>query len=79
MNFTQQLKKHNPTLYQINKFIISAKELGYGEIEFTINAHNYQAKIVSMKAVKPDKKTLAKSVTKRIMVKEKSFDIKDKK
>ncbi len=77
MNFYQRLKKHNPTLYQIHSFITSAKDLGYGEIEFTISAHDYQAKVISVKAVKPNKKTLAKSVTKRVMIKK--VDKKDKK
>lgn len=68
---SKQLKKYNPTLYAIHKFIIDAKKLGYGEIELTIKTHDYVSKIVEMKAVKPKKKTMAKSVTKRIMVKKK--------
>jgi hypothetical protein len=68
MNYTQQLKKYNPTLYQINEFILNAKKLGYGEIEFAIKTHNYVSKIIDIKAVKPKKRTLAKSVTKKIVV-----------
>jgi hypothetical protein len=68
MTFTQQLKKYNPTLYQINKFILNAKKLGYGEVELTIKTHDYVSKIIEMKAIKPEKETLAKSVTKRVMV-----------
>jgi len=64
----QILKKHNPTLYQINEFILKAKELGYGEIELCIKTHDYVSKIVELKAVKPKKKTLAKSITKRVVV-----------
>jgi hypothetical protein len=68
MNFLKQLKKYNPTLHQINEFILNAKELGYGEIELTIKTHDYVSKIVELKAIKPEKETLAKSVTKRVMV-----------
>lgn len=68
---TKDLKAFNPTLYSIHNFIVDAKKLGYGEIEFTIKTHNYAAKVIDMKAVDPKSKTLAKSVTKRIVVKKK--------
>ncbi len=71
MSFDQQLKKYNPTLYDIHKFIVDARKLGYGEIELTIKTHDYVSKIVEMKAIKPNKKTIAKSITKRVMVKKK--------
>ncbi len=66
-----KLKKYNPTLHQIDQFIRDAKKLGYGEIEIVVKTHDYISKIVVLKAVKPSKKTFAKSVTKRIMVKKK--------
>ena len=66
-----KLKKYNPTLHQIDQFIRDAKKLGYGEIELTIKTHDYISKIVELKAIKPKTKKLAKSVTKRIMVKKK--------
>lgn len=65
----KDLKETNPTLYQINEFILKAKELEYGEMEFTVKIHNYNARIIDMKAVKPKKKTMPKSVTKRVMIK----------
>lgn len=68
MNIIEQLKKQNPTLYQINKFITDAKRLGYGEIELVIKTHDYISKMVEMKAVKPTQESLPKSITKRIMV-----------
>jgi len=68
MSYLKQLKRFNPTLHQIHEFIVNAKALGYGEIELTIKTHNYINKIVEMKAVKPKKKTLAKSITKRVVV-----------
>jgi hypothetical protein len=71
MKLLKQLKKYNSTLYQINEFILNAKKLGYGEIELIIKTHNYVNKIVEMKAVKPKKKKLPKSITKRVMVAEK--------
>lgn len=67
-DFFQQLKKINSTLWEINKFIIDAKKLGYGEILLTIKTHDYISKMVDLKAVKPKKKTMAKSVTKRVMI-----------
>jgi len=67
-SFIQQLKKESPTLYEIYSFIVSSKELGWGEIQFTVKTHNYTNKFVEMKAVKPTKKTMMESVTKRIMV-----------
>lgn len=67
-DFAQQLKEFNPTLYDIHSFIVDAAELEYGEIEFTVKTHNYMAKIVEMKAVKPKKKTMVKSITKRVMI-----------
>jgi len=79
MNFVQRLKKYNPTLYDIHKFIVDAKELGYGEIEIVIKTHDYVAKIVEMKAIKPKKKTIAKSITKRVMIKKKQPKKKSKK
>ena len=66
---TDQLKKDNPVLYQIHIWIMKVEQEGWGEIEFTIKSHNYKAKMVIMKAVKPEKKTLGKSMTKRIMIK----------
>lgn len=71
MTFLKQLKKHNKTLYQINLFILQAKELKYGEIQFTVKTHNYINSIVEMKAIKPKTKTMAQSVTKRVMIKPK--------
>lgn len=68
MTFAQQLKKYNPHLYQINKFILDAKKLGYGEIELCIKTHDYVSKRIEMKAVKPKKITLAKSIKKRVVV-----------
>ena len=68
MNFAQQLKTLNPTLYDIHIFIIDAKKLGYGEIELTIKSHDYVSKIVEMRAIKPDKKKLAKRLMKKVMV-----------
>ena len=76
---SKQLKKYNPTLYDIHKFIVDAKELGYGEIEIVIKAHDYVAKIVELKAVKPKKKTMAKSITKKVMIKAKKVDKEGKK
>jgi len=69
MVFIDKLKKIHPTLYGIHKFIIDAKKLGYGSIEFDVSTHDYKAKMVTMKAVKPKKKTIGKSMTKRIMIK----------
>jgi len=68
-SFAQQLKKNNPTLYQIHEFIMSVAELGYGEICFDIKAHDYVARMVEMQAKNPKKNTTAKSITKRVMVK----------
>lgn len=65
----EQLKIFHPTLHDIHQFIMDAEKLGYGEIEITVKAHDYKAKIVVLKAVKPKKKTMAKSITKRIMIK----------
>jgi len=67
MNFDKQLKKHNKTLWQVNKFIIDAEKLGYGEVVLTIKTHNYLTKIIEMTAKKAKKATIRKSVTKRIM------------
>ncbi len=67
---TKELKQFNPTLHTIHTFIVDAKKLGYGEIELTIKTHDYISKMVDMKAVNPNKKTLAKSIKKRVMVKE---------
>ena len=64
------LKEYNPTLYQINEFILKAKELGYGEIELVIKTHDYKSKTVEMKAVKPKGKTLQKSIKKKIRINE---------
>lgn len=66
--FLEQLKTYNPTLYQINEFILKARELGYGEIELVIKTHDYISKMIELKAIKPKKKTLQKSVTKRVMI-----------
>ena len=70
-DFTAQLKKFSPILYDIHKFIIDAKKLGYGSVELVIKTHNYVNKVVEMKAVKPKKKTLVKSITKKVMIKSK--------
>jgi len=67
----KKLKKTNPTLYQIHSFIVKAKDLGYGSIEFEVSTHDYVSKLVTMKAVKPSKKSSAKSITKRIMIDDK--------
>ena len=69
MTTIEQLKKTNPTLYQIHKWIVKIEAEGWGEIEFTVKSHDYKAKMVTMKAVKPKKKTIGKSMTKRIMIK----------
>ena len=74
MTIIQQLKEVNPTLYQINEFIISAGKLGYGEIVLTVKAHDYVARVIDMQAIKPKGKTIAKSITKRVMIKEKKLD-----
>lgn len=71
MTLINQLKKQNPTLYSIHKFIVDAEKLGYGEIEFAIKTHNYKTKTIDMAAVKPQKNKKAKGVTKRIVVKAK--------
>ena len=68
MTFTEQLKKENKTLWQINEFILDVERMGYGEVEITIKSHDYKAKIIGMKAVKPKKKTIRKSIGKKIMV-----------
>ena len=68
-DFVLQLKEFSPHLYQVNSFIVDAKKLGYGEIELTIKTHNYISKMIDVKAVKPKNKTLAKSISKRIVVK----------
>ena len=68
MTFIDQLKKYNSTLYEINKFILDAEKLGYGSVELVIKTHDYIAKIIDLKAVKPKKKTLIKSITKRVIV-----------
>ena len=62
------MDKHNQTLTQIHEFILKAGELGYGEVVLTIKAHDYRARIVDMKAEGPGKKTIAKSITKRVMI-----------
>ena len=74
MTFIQQLKKHNPALYQIHQWIMEVEEKGWGEIEFIVKAHDYKARMIDMKAVKPKGKTLRKSITKKVMVKCKSAD-----
>ena len=79
MTFLNRLEQFHPTLYQIHKFIVGAKELGYGEVELIIKTHDYVAKIFDMKAIKPKKKTLQKSVTKRIMVLPKKNEVQTKK
>jgi hypothetical protein len=65
------LKKDYPILYQIHQWILKAKELEYGEMEFVIKAHDYEARQVVMKAVKPKKRERAKSITKKVMIKKK--------
>ena len=65
----EQLKKDNPILYQIHLWIVKVEQEGWGEIEFTVKSHNYKAKMVEMKAVKPKNDKIAKSMTKRIMIK----------
>ena len=69
MTFIKRLKEFHPTLYNVHRFIIDAKKLGYGSIEFEVSTHDYVSKMIIMKAVKPEKKTLGKSMTKRIMIK----------
>ena len=69
MTFNKQLKKFNPTLYQIHRWILDAKKLGFGSMEFEIKTHDYVSKVITMKAVEPKDKKLQKSITKRIMVK----------
>lgn len=59
--------KKYPVLYQIHLWILKVQDEGWGEIEFTIKSHNYQAKTINMKATKPKKKNL-KSLSKRILV-----------
>lgn len=59
----------NKTLQQINDFILKAKELGYGEVELVIKTHDYISKTIEMKAVKPKKDTLQKSIKKKVRVK----------
>lgn len=65
---TEQLKQFHPTLYQIHDFILKAKELGYGEIILTIKTHDYVSKTIDMDAIKPNKKTIATRIRKRILV-----------
>lgn len=66
--FLQQLKEVNPTLYQIHVFIIDVAKLGYGEIEFMVKSHDYLSKMIDIKAVKPEVKTLPKSIGKKIII-----------
>lgn len=66
--FRDLLKKENETLWQINEFIVDAEELGYGEIELVVKTHDYMSKFVELKAVNPDKKTIARSRMKKIKV-----------
>ncbi len=63
-----QLKDSFPTLYQVHQFLLHAETLGYGQMEFTITVHNYQAKTVEMKAVEPQKEGAAKSITKKLVI-----------
>ena len=67
-DFIEQLKEFSPTLHQIHIFIMDAAKLGYGEIEFVVKTHDFASKIVEMKAVSPEKESLPRSITKRIMV-----------
>ena len=69
MTFNKQLKKFNPTLYQIHQWILDAKKLGFGSMEFEIKTHDYVVRILSMKATKPKDKVSQKSITKKIIVK----------
>jgi len=66
MIFIKQLKKH-PTLYQIHLWILKVEEEGWGEVEFVVKCHDYKAKTIDMKAIKPKNKNV-KSFTKRIRV-----------
>lgn len=69
MNFRKQLKKHNPKLYQIHKWILKVEKEGWGRIEFDVKCHDYVSTMIEMKAVDPEKKTLPKSMTKKVMSK----------
>jgi len=65
------LKEENPALYQIHQFILKAEELGYGSVEIEVKIHDYVSKIIDLKAVKPKKKTMQRSFSKRVMIKKK--------
>ncbi len=64
----KNLKKENPTLYQIHRWILNVANEGWGEIEFTVKAHDYRAKWIDMKAIGNKKKTSPKSIKKRIVI-----------
>ena len=69
---TFNLKKFNKTLWQIHQFIIGAEKLGYGEVELVIKTHDYISKKIEMKARKPKKKTIRKSIRKGVQINERS-------
>jgi len=62
-------KKTNPILYQIHQWILKVESEGWGEIEFTIKSHDYVVRLINMTAVNPKKKTLPKSITKKLVIK----------
>jgi hypothetical protein len=57
------------TLSQIESWLLKAKDLGYGTVEFTVTIHDYQARVVEMKAKNTENKDMG-SMTKRIVVKD---------
>lgn len=57
----------NDTLTKIENFILQAQQLGYGEMEFTISIHDYQARKIEMKATENEKES-AVSISKRMVI-----------
>lgn len=71
MDFAKMTLKYPKIHKQIHKWILEAEEKGWKEVEIVIKTHAYKLQWIDLKAIKPKKDAIAKSMSERIKVERK--------